>query len=162
MENLETMIQKGQKPYYRPDLERLLNNLGVTAGDTLILHTSLKSFGYLIGGAAMLIDTVLNCIGPEGTLVMPSQSVNNMNPKFWQYPPVPQDWHDDIRETMLPYDPQRTPVDDLSLSKCTSKRTSIIFVLCLWQECRKNCGKSPSGLWTGYRVTTAKIIRCRC
>lgn len=62
MENLETMIQKGQKPYYRPDLERLLNNLGVTAGDTLILHTSLKSFGYLIGGAAMLIDTVLNCI----------------------------------------------------------------------------------------------------
>ncbi len=112
MENLETMIQKGKKPYYRPDLERLLNNLGVTAGDTLILHTSLKSFGYLIGGAAMLIDTVLNCIGPEGTLVMPSQSVNNMNPKFWQYPPVPQDWHDDIRETMLPYDPQRTPVDD--------------------------------------------------
>ena len=91
MENLETMIQKGKKPYYRPDLERLLNNLGVTAGDTLILHTSLKSFGYLIGGAAMLIDTVLNCIGPEGTLVMPSQSVNNMNPKFWQYPPVPQD-----------------------------------------------------------------------
>ena len=109
---MEKIIQNGQKPYYRPDLERLLNDLGIAAGDTLILHVSLKSFGYLIGGAAMVIDTVLGCIGPQGTLVMPSQSVYNMNPKFWQYPPAPEEWHDDIRETMLPYDPQRTPVDD--------------------------------------------------
>lgn len=109
---MEKIIRLGQKPYYRYDLDNLLNRLGIAAEDILILHASLKSFAYLIGGAATVIDAVLSCIGPQGTLVMPSQSVYNMNPKFWQYPPAPKQWQDDIRETMLPYDPQRTPVDD--------------------------------------------------
>lgn len=111
MDYLRQMIPQGRRPCYPAELERLLAGLGVCAGDTVILHASLRSFGYLMGGAAAVIDTVLRCIGPEGTLVMPAQSVGLMDPKFWRYPPVPESWHDEIRAAMLPYDPERTPVD---------------------------------------------------
>lgn len=112
MEQFEQMARQGQPPYYRRDLDALLRELGVDAGDKLILHASLKSFGYLIGGAATVIDAVLGCIGPAGTLVLPAQSVNGIDPKLWQYPPAPAEWHEAIRASMLPYDPAKTPVDD--------------------------------------------------
>ena len=76
-----------------------------------MLHASLRAFGYLIGGAETIIEALLSTLGPEGTLVMPSQTVGHSNPRFWQYPPVPREWHEKICDSILPYDPERTPVD---------------------------------------------------
>ncbi len=49
-----------------------LCTLGVTDGDILLFHSSLKSFGYIEGGADAVIDGALLAVGDRGTLVAPT------------------------------------------------------------------------------------------
>ena len=111
MHHMSDILQRKQHPFYRQELKELLRQLGLEWGDTIMLHASLRAFGYLIGGAETIIEALLSTLGPEGTLVMPSQTVGHSNPRFWQYPPVPREWHEKICDSILPYDPERTPVD---------------------------------------------------
>jgi len=46
--------------------------LGLVPGMEVLVHSSLSSFGYVEGGADSVIDALLTCLGPEGTLMMPS------------------------------------------------------------------------------------------
>lgn len=93
MHHMSDILQRKQHPFYRQELKELLRQLGLEWGDTIMLHASLRAFGYLIGGAETIIEALLSTLGPEGTLgVMPSQTVGHSNPRFWQYPPVPKEW----------------------------------------------------------------------
>ena len=47
-------------------------NLGVKTGDTLLAHSSYKSFGGVDDGPQGVIDALLEILGEEGTLVMPT------------------------------------------------------------------------------------------
>jgi len=47
-------------------------NLGIKAGDTLLIHSSYKSLGEVDGGPQAVIDALLEALGEEGTLVMPT------------------------------------------------------------------------------------------
>ncbi|MBR6533657.1 MAG: AAC(3) family N-acetyltransferase [Clostridia bacterium] len=47
-------------------------SLGVTRDMKLIVHSSLKSFGCVEGGADCVIDTICEILGDGGTLMMPS------------------------------------------------------------------------------------------
>ena len=49
-----------------------LRTLGITDGDILLFHSSLKSFGYIEGGADAVIDGALLAVGDRGTLVAPT------------------------------------------------------------------------------------------
>ena len=110
MKNLYKILEHNGKPMFKEDLIELLNKLNIKKGDTVIFHVSLKAFGYLIGGETTLIETILQCLGEEGTLVMPAQSVEIMDPQFWKYPAVPQMWHEKIRVAIEPYNKMNTPV----------------------------------------------------
>lgn len=46
--------------------------LGLRRGDVMLLHSSLRSFGKVEGGADAVIDGVLDVLGGEGTLVVPT------------------------------------------------------------------------------------------
>lgn len=46
--------------------------LGLAEGDHVITHSSLSSFGHLEGGADTLLDAVLEIVGDEGTLLLPT------------------------------------------------------------------------------------------
>jgi len=48
------------------------HTLGVVPGTDVIVHSSLKSFGHVSGGAQTVIEALMECITPEGTLMMPS------------------------------------------------------------------------------------------
>lgn len=54
------------------DLQRALGELGLQEGDICLFHSSLKSFGYVEGGAATVIGAMESRIGPGGTLVAPT------------------------------------------------------------------------------------------
>lgn len=54
------------------DIEAGLRRIGVRAGDTLLLHSSLKSFGHVRSGAEAVIAALQAVLGPRGTLVMPT------------------------------------------------------------------------------------------
>lgn len=56
----------------RAELARDLARMGVARGDTLFLHSSLKSLGYVEGGAASVIGALQDAVGPEGSLLVPT------------------------------------------------------------------------------------------
>ncbi|MFD4876739.1 aminoglycoside N(3)-acetyltransferase [Streptomyces sp. NPDC058420] len=86
-----------------------LRALGVRPGETLLAHTSLSSLGWVCGGAVSLVQGVLDALGPDGTLVVPTQTGDLSDPAQWANPPVPQEWWDTIRTSMPSYDPLVTP-----------------------------------------------------
>lgn len=47
-------------------------DLGVEEGDTLLVHSSYKSFGDVDGGPQTVIQALEAALGPEGTLIMPT------------------------------------------------------------------------------------------
>lgn len=112
MKKLKKIINQDKKPVFKDDLTDLFNNLNIQKGDIIILHVSLSSFGYLVGGEVTLIDTLLSHLGDEGTLVMPAQTVALLDPQYWEYPAVPIEWHDKIRESIQPYNRKNTPVGE--------------------------------------------------
>lgn len=86
-----------------------LRALGVQAGMVLVLHSSLKSLGWVNGGAVAVILALEEVLTPEGTLVMPTHSADLSDPATWQNPPVPESWWEIIRSTMPAYDISLTP-----------------------------------------------------
>ncbi|MGJ6966313.1 aminoglycoside N(3)-acetyltransferase [Streptosporangium sp. G11] len=61
----------------RASLAADLRSLGVTPGDTILLHTSLSRLGRVEGGAAAVIAALRDAVGPGGTLVTPAFTEKN-------------------------------------------------------------------------------------
>jgi len=57
-------------PITRSTLVTHLRKLGVSAGDTIILHASVKAIGWIVGGPDVVIQALLDVLGPQGTLMM--------------------------------------------------------------------------------------------
>jgi aminoglycoside 3-N-acetyltransferase len=56
----------------RPMLVQGLRDLGIEQGDVILLHSSLKSLGYVEGGPDTVLAALLEAIGSEGTLILPT------------------------------------------------------------------------------------------
>ena len=60
-----------------------LRSLGLQAGDVLMIHSSLRSLGHVVGGALTVVDALLDVLGPSGTLVGPSFNYETaLDPSF--------------------------------------------------------------------------------
>ncbi|MHC5904260.1 AAC(3) family N-acetyltransferase [Streptomyces sp. S6] len=93
----------------RDSLAADLTKLGVETGETLLVHSSLKSLGWVNGGAVTVVHALLDALGPTGTLAVPTQTGGLSDPALWQSPPAPEEWWTTIRATMPPFDPLVTP-----------------------------------------------------
>lgn len=91
-------------------LKKQLTALGIKPGDALIVHSSLKSMGWIAGGPQAVVEALIETLGREGTLVMPAQSTDNSDPSYWMNPPVPENWHQPLREQLPAFDPFLTPM----------------------------------------------------
>jgi aminoglycoside 3-N-acetyltransferase len=58
-----------------------LLTLGVRPGGVLLVHSALRPFGYVPGGANTVIEGLLITLGEKGTLLMPALSWQNVTPK---------------------------------------------------------------------------------
>lgn len=62
------------------DVTASLGALGVTRGGVLLVHTAFSQVREVEGGPAGLIEALLDAVGPEGTLVMPSMADTDDEP----------------------------------------------------------------------------------
>ena len=120
---MQKCIDKNLKPITKDILSHKFSQLGIMQGDTLLVHASLSSLGYVVGGAEALFLALRDVIGEKGTIVVPSQTVEISDPASWQYPPVPQEWHDVIRSSMPAYS------KNLSYSKAMGAFSQLIGIL---------------------------------
>ena len=51
-----------------------LHALGIKEGDTVVVHSSLKSMGHVEGGADTVIDALIKAVGKDGTVMFPALS----------------------------------------------------------------------------------------
>ncbi|MCG3179737.1 MAG: hypothetical protein BIFFINMI_02080 [Phycisphaerae bacterium] len=58
----------------RGQLADALARAGVTRGDTLLVHSSLKSLGRMEGGAAAVVEALLDAVGPTGNVAAPTHT----------------------------------------------------------------------------------------
>jgi len=65
-------IKQSERHVTRGELTADLLKLGIAPGDTLFIHSSLKSLGYVEGGAAAVVRAVQDAVGPQGTLLIPT------------------------------------------------------------------------------------------
>ncbi|MGD9494975.1 MAG: AAC(3) family N-acetyltransferase [Armatimonadota bacterium] len=56
----------------RADIVAGLREVGLQPGDLVQVHSSLSSFGYVEGGAEAVVDALLEAVGPEGTVMVPT------------------------------------------------------------------------------------------
>ncbi len=63
----------------REDIQNGLAGLGVVPGDVLLAHSSLKSFGHVVGGADAVIDALLESVGTQGTVMVPTLTFQVLN-----------------------------------------------------------------------------------
>src|SRR5690625_1155206 len=106
---MKKLVAKTKKINTVETLTDELFKLGVQNGSTLLVHSSLSSIGWVNGGPVAVIDALMNVVTTNGTLVMPSQTGDLSDPVNWGNPPVPEDWWEEIRQTMPPYHPEITP-----------------------------------------------------
>jgi aminoglycoside 3-N-acetyltransferase len=99
----------GEQLNTRGSLAAGLTALGVRPGETVLVHSSLRSLGWVSGGAVAVVQALLDALGPAGTVVVPTQTTDNSDPSGWSNPPVPAEWWPTIRETMPAFDPRLTP-----------------------------------------------------
>lgn len=62
----------GKLPVDAAGICQTMRRLGVHEGDTILVHSSLRSLGTVVGGAAAVIEGLEQAIGRSGTLVMPT------------------------------------------------------------------------------------------
>jgi aminoglycoside 3-N-acetyltransferase len=58
------------------DITAGLRRLGLHAGAGVIVHSSLRSFGWVEGGARTVIEALMEVLTPQGSLLMPSFNHN--------------------------------------------------------------------------------------
>jgi aminoglycoside 3-N-acetyltransferase len=95
-------------PHTTASLTADLRSLGVAPGDVVLLHSSMRSLGFVAGGVHAAVEALLAAVD-GGTLVVPTHTSDNSDPAEWSRPPVPESWWPVIREHTPAFDPARTP-----------------------------------------------------
>jgi len=71
----EKEIKRTAKRITKDTMIEDLTNLGLKEGDDVLLHSSLKSIGYVEGGAQTVIGAIIEVISSSGTLIVPTYSM---------------------------------------------------------------------------------------
>jgi len=108
MGNFSDIMKNTKNPNTVITIVDNLKKLGIVNGDILLVHSSLSSMGWVIGGAEAVVWALLQAVGENGTLIMPSQTMTNSDPTDYENPPIPLERHELLRREMLPYNPLTT------------------------------------------------------
>ena len=95
----------------KEDIINELKRIGLMRNNVVMVHTSLKSMGYVCGGAQAVIEALMAVVGEEGTIMMPTQSWKNLDPaEGVHWDADKNDWQL-IRDHWPAYDKNITPTN---------------------------------------------------
>ncbi len=80
--------QKKKGGFSKEDLILDLKKIGIAEGDVLLVHSSLSKIGFVPDGPTTVIHALLETLGPEGTLLMPSFPAKGRNKDYLQAHPL--------------------------------------------------------------------------
>ena len=69
--------RSSNKALTKEDLVANLKRIGIEKGDILMVHSSLSKIGFLEEGPKTFVDALIEAVGPEGNILMPT-SPNNV------------------------------------------------------------------------------------
>ena len=102
-----------RKIVLKQDILSALSEVGVCNGQTIMVHTALSSLGFVCGGAQVIIEALLETVGTEGTIMMPTQSWKNLDPATGVHWEEPENWWQLIRENWPAYNKDITPTNTM-------------------------------------------------
>jgi len=82
------LLEKSNNVVSQKDIEEAILKIGITAGDIVMLHSSLSKIGFVKNGAATVINSFINVLGSSGTLVMPAFPAIGFNLDYLRSNPV--------------------------------------------------------------------------
>ena len=75
LETLNVKRRLKEKGFTKEDLKKDLKKLGLKEGDIVMVHSSLRSLGYVEGGANTVIDALIETVGKKGTVIVPTHTL---------------------------------------------------------------------------------------
>lgn len=105
MDNRKILIKK--------DIVDALRQIGIKSGQNIMVHTSMKSFGFVCGGPQIIIEALIEVVGEDGTIMMPTQTWKNMDPAYGVHWQEPKEWWNIIRDNWPAYDKDITPTNSM-------------------------------------------------
>jgi aminoglycoside 3-N-acetyltransferase len=107
----------------KEDIKAGLSSLGLRSGDSVGVHSSLSSFGYVEGGADAVIDALVETVGSQGNVVMSTHSANlSEDMRTPELTAMGISWLMKI----LPYDPEKTRVTTGIIPETFRKRKGVV------------------------------------
>ena len=142
-----------------------LLHLGVQAGMTLIVHTSLRAIGRGKGCPVSVIRVLEDAARDQGTIVMPAMTLNLCDPSEEENL-HPEDQWETVRSAMPLYDPNRSPTTSMGVVEETfRKRTGGLrsshphcsFAAGGWAG-KTGCRASRAGLRVGRAIANREAV----
>jgi aminoglycoside 3-N-acetyltransferase len=93
-----------------------LRDLGLSTGDGVFVHASMRSVGPVIGGARSVIEALQDVVGQDGLLGMPGFSADAyFPPEYDATTTLPREAVAAIEHAVPGYDPQRSPTHGMGV-----------------------------------------------
>lgn len=70
----------------KQDIVKQLKELGVNQGMIIEIHVKLESMGLIVGGAQTFVDALIECVGYNGTILLPLFFQDSSEPSYWTNP----------------------------------------------------------------------------
>ena len=97
---LDEMIQY---IYTKKDIKEMLSSLGISKGMVVLVQPDMQKLGFLVGGAQILIEALMEQVGYEGALVIPTFTLYLADPANREISIARDQWQL-LREYALPFD----------------------------------------------------------
>ena len=95
------------RPSTRAELAADLARLGVSRGGCLVVHSSYRALAPVEEGPDAVVGALVDAVGPDGTVLVPTFTTDLTDPRGWPVPPPPEE-RAKILESMAEFDPARS------------------------------------------------------
>lgn len=74
------------EPYIKGTIKHKLDELGIKRGDTLFMHSGLSNLGFIKCSAKIVIDEIVDHLGPNGELIVPTYQLQHTQEAYYSKP----------------------------------------------------------------------------